>query len=283
MSMAFKTAGNRGAYDVVDEFDMKQFIESLPLFHGQIADVDNYKNFEALYMTPSNLKEGLERRKENIKDVQAIIFDLDYVPDLHELDHELMKLVNADVEFHAWQTPSSFGASKHENGMRLYLPLKNPIEPELLPQAVDEIIKNLVTYFQFNLLDFGADITASKTVGRLMGLPLQQMYVFSWYGSNRYEVQSKYVEKPKRKYTKHLTNQGASPERFVKDYIKKHNIPDLVLGENVHNILQQLIGALSKAGFSEEQAIEGLEFLSDVPTNGIDDIEKEVRTSTAYR
>lgn len=65
--------------------------------------------------------------------------------------------------------------------------------------------------------------------------------------------------------------------------MKKHNIPDLILGVNVHNTLQQLSGALAKAGFNEEQALEGLEFLSDVPTNGMADIEKEIITSNAFK
>ncbi|TYC50860.1 hypothetical protein ESZ50_01195 [Weissella muntiaci] len=281
--MAFKIAGNRGAYDVVDDFDIKIFIESLPLKIPPIVDVQTYKDFEATYFTPSNLIEGLTRRRENIKDIQAIIFDLDFVPDLHELDQDLMKLVNFDMEFHAWQTPSSLGSSKHEGGMRLYIPLSVPIEPKLLPQAVDEIVKTFILEVGINLLNYGADIKASKTVGRLMGLPLQQYLTFSWYGSWRYAVQSKY-KAPKHKSRKgRQTNRGVSPEKFVKDYMRKHNVPELVLGHNVHNTLQQLIGALSKAGFEQEQAIEGLEFLSGIPTHGMGDIEKEVMTSSAYK
>lgn len=290
--MAFKVAGNRGAYDVVDDFDMKEYMDSLPLYHDPIDDVQTFKDFEAMYFTPSNLKEGLARKKDNIADIQAIIFDLDNVESLHDLDKDMVKMSKVDLEFHAWQTPSSIGNGQHHGGMRLYIPLKESIEPRLLPQAVDELMNTLNQVLDVDLNKYGADITASKTIARLMGLPLQNYLTFSWYGSKKYKVNAKYVE-PKKATQKRwcrdfsqrklVTNRGESPETFVRDYMKKHNIPDLILGVNVHNTLQQLSGALAKAGFNEEQALEGLEFLSDVPTNGMADIEKEIITSNAFK
>lgn len=291
--MAFKVAGNRGGYDVVDDFDMNEFMMSLPLYHEHIDDVQTFKDFEAMYFTPSNLKEGLDRKKENIADVQAIIFDLDNVQDLHDLDKDMVKLSKVDLEFHAWQTPSSIGNGQHHGGMRLYIPLKEAIIPELLPQAVDELMNTLNQIVGVNIQKYGADITTSKTIARLMGLPLQNHLTFSWYGSKKYKVNAKYVKTKKQQsakrwysggaYNKRLTNYSDSPEKFVKDYMNKHNIPDLILGVNVHNTLQQLIGALDKAGFNQEQALEGLEFLSDIPTHGMADIEKEVASSNAFK
>lgn len=281
---AFKTSGNRGQYDVIDEFDVIEFYNSLPLHHDPIPDLQQFKDFQAWYFTPSNLKIGTTRSKDNIKDVQAIVFDLDDVPDWNEYLGDVLKMATTGVEFATWQTPSSIGHGKHKGGMRLYFPLAVPIMPELLSQAVDELVVELAK-IGFNLLNYGADLPSSRTIGRLMGLPLQRYMTFinssdqTW----KYQVTSQYEPpKPKKQWTRR-TNMKTSPEDFVRMYIKKHDVPQLVLGVNVHNILQQLIGALERAGFTEDEAMEGLEFLSDATENGLADIEKEVATSNAYK
>jgi hypothetical protein len=280
---AFKTAGNRGQYDLVDEFDIETYFNSLPLHHDPINDVQQFKDFHAWYLTPSNLKNGLARNKDNIADVQAIVFDLDRIVEIEEYIANIFELAKTGLEFATWQTPSSIGNGKHENAMRLFIPLDKPIEPLLLPQAVDELTIAMITNANFNVLDYGGDITTTKTIGRLNGLPLQRYLTIINPGSWRYRITSKYEPpKPKKKYVRR-TNMKTPPEEFVKMYMKKHDIPELILGVNVHNVLQQLIGALEKAGFAEDEAMEGLEFLADTTEHGMADIEKEVATSNAFK
>lgn len=282
---AFKLAGNRGAYDVVDDFDLNAYYQSLPFKKGEITDLFEFKNYQAQYFTPSDLNAGLERKRSNIKNIQAIVFDLDGVDNVTDLIIDAMTLSESNLEFALWQTPSSLSQQgNHVSGMRLYVPLDEPIEPKLLPQAVDEVVISLAT-FGLNVLNYGADLVASKTIGRLMGLPIQQYRTLRVGGQQswRYKVTSQYKEPKEKVHKRKRTTMKTAPDEFIKMYMRKHNIEQPTLGVNLHNTLQQLIGAMEKAGFSEDEVVEGLEMFADIAQKGMEDIEHEVKTSTAYR
>lgn len=93
MSYAIKKSGIYGDYDLTDDFDLIIYAESLPQFHDEIQDLDDFKSRQAQYFTPSNLKEGLRRSRDNIADVQGILFDLDQVQDRDELQHDFYTLL----------------------------------------------------------------------------------------------------------------------------------------------------------------------------------------------
>lgn len=170
MVSAFKKSGVFGGYDVVDDFDVILYANSVPYKHELVEDTEEFKTYQAQYFTPSALVEGLTRSRENIANIEGIVFDLDEVPDFLELRNLFYHmLIASKVEAYLWKTASGVFGGKHSNAVRLYIPLAEPIEPRLLPQAVDElalVLKNV----GIDVESFGVDIVASKTIGRLMGL-----------------------------------------------------------------------------------------------------------------
>lgn len=253
---AFKKSGIYGDYDVVDDFDVVAYAESLPVVHEPIKDVGEFKKVSAQYFTPSNLKNGLARNRMNIQDVQGIIFDLDGVDHWNELMKDFYDmLVKSKIEMYLWKTPSALALDgKHENGSRLYIPLGEAIAPELLPQAVDELARTFILG-GFNILSYGADLQASRTVGRLMGLPLQQKdTIVPWDIANRkrYKVKAK-LDKSSFQSTSYSEFVGALTDEptvenltnFIKRYADKHQITFNV-GER-DNSLTRIFGAVKKA------------------------------------
>ncbi|KRN77245.1 hypothetical protein [Weissella minor] len=253
---AFKKSGIYGDYDVVDDLDVVTYTESLPVVHEPIEDVDEFKKVSAQYFTSSNLKNGLARNRMNIQDVQGIIFDLDGVDHWEELMKDFYDmLVKSKIEMYLWKTPSALAADgKHANGSRLYIPLGEAIEPELLPQAVDELARIFILG-GFNILSYGADLQASRTVGRLMGLPLQQKdTIVPWdiVNRKRYKVQAK-LDRSSFQSTSDSEFVGALNDEptienltnFMKRYTDKHHITFNV-GER-DNSLTRIFGAVKKA------------------------------------
>ncbi|MHD0286825.1 hypothetical protein [Weissella tructae] len=244
-----------GDYDCVDELDVIEYVESLPDTHEPILDLKGFKTLSAQYFTPSDLIDGLARKKANIANIQGITFDLDSVPIWDELKSEFYTLlINSQVEAYLWKTPSSFAVeSDHENGARLFLPLGEPINPNHLDEAVREVVINLARG-GLNVLDYGADITASKTVGRLMGLPLQKKdTIVPWDMENRkrYKIQTPYTPKvSKENYAGGFGGFNEEPTvenltSFIERYTQKHGIT-FVVGER-DNSLTRVFGALKKA------------------------------------
>lgn len=253
---AFKKSGIYGDYDVVDDFDVVVYAESLPVVHEPIIDLEEFKKNSAQYFTPSNLKNGLTRSRMNIQDIQGILFDLDGVDHWEELMKDFYDmLVKSKIEMYLWKTPSALAVDgKHVNGSRLYVPLGEAIEPELLPQAVDELARTFILG-GFNILSYGADLQASRTVGRLMGLPLQQKdTIVPWdlADRKRYKVQAKldtstFHSTSESGFTGELNDDPTVENlaNFIKRYADKHNITFNV-GER-DNSLTRLFGALKKA------------------------------------
>ncbi|WP_371190521.1 hypothetical protein [Weissella viridescens] len=252
---AFKKSGIYGDYDVIDELDVITYVESLPIYHAPIDDLEAFKKVSAQYFTPSNLKEGLVRSRQNIADVQGITFDLDKVYDWSELMYEFYTMMTkSEIEMYLWKTPSAIASGGHENGSRLFVPLGESIDPELLPQAVDELTK-LFIFGGFNLLSYGADLQASKTIGRLMGLPLQQKdTIVPWDVENRkrYKIQatldrSSFKSTFESEFTGKLNDEPTveNMASFIERYAEKHQITFNV-GER-DNSLTRMFGALKKA------------------------------------
>ncbi|MBM7617284.1 hypothetical protein JOC36_000833 [Weissella uvarum] len=255
---AFKKSGIYGDYDVLDELDVVTYAESLPAVHEPIEDVSEFKKVSAQYFTPSNLKDGLTRSRENIKDVQGIIFDLDRVDNWHDLMSDFYEmLIKSKIEMYLWKTPSALALDgNHENGTRLYIPLGEPIRPELLPQAVEEVAKLLIIG-DFNILNYGADIQSSKTIGRLMGLPLQkQDTIVPWDLENRkrYKIQavldksiSTFQSTSESDFVGAMSDEPTveNMTNFINNYTEKHDITFNV-GER-DNSLTRVFGALKKA------------------------------------
>lgn len=272
---AFKKSGVFGDYDVVDELDVILYAESLPQLHEEIEDVSEFKKLSAQYFTPSNLKEGLTRSRENIADVQGIVFDLDIVDDLKEFQYEFYRfLISTQLETYTWLTPSGISSGKHKNGSRVFVPLAQAINPRLLNMAVDE----LLIYFAqsgFNLLNYGVDINASKTVGRLMGLPLQKSgTIVPWdmESTFRYEVKAELKDSgfvplmETKAFGFDDTSNPENLESFISRYCEKHDITFNV-GERDNN-LTKLIGAISKA-FS---TVDDSDLLDAMANAGISDM-----------
>lgn len=285
---AFKKSGIYDDYDVVDELDVIAYVESLPQKHEPIEDVDEFKKISAQYFTPSNLKDGLRRANSNVADIQGIVFDLDYVIDLSELQNDFYQFaINSQLEIYTWLTPSAIASNgKHTNGSRLFIPLETAINPRLLAQAVDELIVELATQ-GFNLLSYGVDITASKTIGRLMGLPLQkENTIVPWdiESTHRYTVKAKIIDSGFVPLLETNTfgfdngNDQQNLETFIARYCEKHQITFNV-GERDNN-LTKLIGAISKA-FSD---VDDSELLSAMEATGIssllDNPEKDILRKT---
>jgi hypothetical protein len=277
-------SGMIGDYDCVDELDVIEYVESLPVVHEPILDLKGFKTFSAQYFTPSDLLFGLTRKKANVANIQGITFDLDRVPVWDELKNEFYTLlINSQVEAYLWKTPSSFAIeSEHENGARLFLPLGEPIQPDHLDEAVREVVINLARA-GLNVLDYGADITASKTVGRLMGLPLQKKdTIVPWDMENRkrYKIQTPYV--PKVKTQSYSTGFGGFDEEptvdnltsFIERYTQKHGIT-FVVGER-DNSLTKVFGALKQAfnGIDETDLLSAFENAGIAST--LDNPEKDI-------
>lgn len=272
---AFKKSGVFGDYDVVDELDVVLYAESLPQCHEELEDVSEFKKISAQYFTPSNLKEGLTRSRENIADVQGIVFDLDIIDDLKEFQYDFYQLlISTQLEAYTWLTPSGISSGQHKNGSRVFVPLAKPISTRLLNQAVDEL---LISFAKsgFNLLNYGVDVNASKTVGRLMGLPLQKAgTIVPWdmESTFRYEVKAELKESgfvplmETKTFGFDDTSDPENLESFISRYCEKHDITFNV-GERDNN-LTKLIGAISKA-FS---TIDDSDLLDAMSNTGISDM-----------
>ena len=250
---AFKKSGVEGDYDVIDELDLIEYAESLPQLHEPIDDLDGFKHYSAQYFTPSDLKEGLTRRASNIKNIQGIIFDLDRVVDWNELMMSFYQLLTVSrIEMYLWQTPSALSDGGHSNGSRIYVPLDESIQPQLLTKAVDELV---ITFAQagLNLLEYGVDLTASKTVGRLMGLPLQKKNtIVPWDMEERfrYHVKAKYepsefVSTMDDGFSSLNEPTVENLSSFIAGYVEKHQI-GFAKGERDNN-LTKVYGALNRA------------------------------------
>lgn len=250
---AFKKSGVEGDYDVIDELDLIEYAESLPQLHEPIDDLDGFKHYSAQYFTPSDLKEGLTRRASNIKNIQGIIFDLDRVVNWNELMMSFYKLLTVSkIEMYLWQTPSALSDGGHSNGSRIYVPLDESIQPQLLTKAVDELV---ITFAQagLNLLEYGVDLTASKTVGRLMGLPLQKKNtIVPWDMEERFRYRIKAKYEPSEFVS--TMDDGFSSlneptvenlSSFIAGYVEKHQI-GFAKGERDNN-LTKVYGALNRA------------------------------------
>ena len=250
---AFKKSGVEGDYDVIDELDLIEYAESLPQLHEPIDDLDGFKHYSAQYFTPSDLKDGLTRRASNIKNIQGIIFDLDRVVDWNELMMSFYQLLTVSrIEMYLWQTPSALSDGGHSNGSRIYVPLAEAIQPQLLTKAVDELV---ITFAQagLNLLEYGVDLTASKTVGRLMGLPLQKKNtIVPWDMEERfrYHVKAKYepsefVSTMDDGFSSLNEPTVENLSSFITGYVEKHQI-GFAKGERDNN-LTKVYGALNRA------------------------------------
>ena len=287
MSYAIKKSGIYGDYDLTDDFDLIIYAESLPQFHDEIQDLDDFKSRQAQYFTPSNLKEGLTRSRENIADIQGILFDLDNVPDRDELQHDFYTLLTkTKLEVYLWLTPSAIAIGGHENGHRLFIPLAQAIAPRLLGQAVDELT---IAFAKagFNLLNYGVDLAASKTVSRLMGLPLQKSgTIVPWDIEERfrYKVKSELKESG---FVPIMAGDGFSGldsptvenlTSFISGYMDKHTIT-FNQGERDNN-LTRLIGAVAKAftGISDDDLLEALGNVG--VSQQLDNPEKDVTAKT---
>lgn len=289
MVSAFKKSGVMGGYDVVDEFDVILYANSLPYKHEIVDNTDDFKTYQAQYFTPSALTTGLTRSRENIKDVEGILFDLDDVPDfliLRDLFYKM--LINSKVEAYLWKTASSVFGGKHTNASRLYIPLRDPIEPRLLSQAVDELV-NVLKTVGIDVEKFGADIVSSKTIGRLMGLPIQQEgTIVPWDIKTRfrYKVKAIYEEaefKPLILPTfdnEFITTANGDTDLtgFVINYTKKHGIT-WFKGERDDN-LTRVIGAIKKAfpNSHDDEVYDAFE-ISGIASQ-LDHPEKDIRNKT---
>jgi hypothetical protein len=255
MVMAFKKSGVFGDYDVVDDLDLIRYANSVPAKHEPVEDYDYFKKYQAQYFTPSNLKNGLSRSADNIADVQGILFDLDEVDDLKALRHKFyLMMIKSKVEAYLWATPSSLFGGSHKNAQRLYIPLAEAINPNLLPVAVDELV-SVLNKIGINVSEYGADLTSSKTVGRLMGLPIQQVgTIVPWNISKRfrYRVKAKYVPEPQVATSEFqpmldldAMHHDDTLVGFVENYIKKHALT-WNKGERDDNLMK-VIGAIAVA------------------------------------
>jgi hypothetical protein len=290
VAYAFKKSGLHGEFDLVDDFDICEYVASLPSKREPINDVDDFKEFSAQYFTPSNLKSGLSRDRSNIKDIQAIVIDLDKITDWKEFLTNFYVLYHntTKMNVYAWQTPSTFGKGKHIGGGRIYVPLAEPIIPELLPQAVDELV---VAFAKsgFNLLDYGADLVASKTISRLMGLPLQQEWTLGPFGDKdrfNYRVKSVYTPTSFKSNFKSASDGWSGVdipteidiEAFIQAYTTKNHIT-WNHGERDDNLMK-VIGAIATA-FSQVnnddvyKAFEGVGI-----TSCLDHPERDIGTKT---
>lgn len=287
MSYAIKKSGIYGDYDLIDDFDLIIYAESLPQFHADIDDLNDFKSRQAQYFTPSNLKDGLTRSRDNIADIQGILFDLDSVPNREELKNDFYKLMTkTKLEMYMWLTPSAIATGGHENGHRLFIPLSMAIDPRLLGNAVDELT---IAFAKagFNLLNYGVDLTASKTVGRLMGLPLQKSgTIVPWDLPERFRYKVK-AELKDSGFVPILGGDGFSGlndptvenlTSFISGYMDKHSIT-FNQGERDNN-LTRLIGGVDKAfvGVSDDDLLEALDNVGVLQQ--LDNPVKDVTTKT---
>lgn len=289
MMYAFMKSGVYGDYDCVDELDVIEYVESLPLKHEPVTDIDSFKKNSAQYFTPSDLKEGLARNRANIANVHGLTFDLDRVPDYNELVHDFLAvLTTSQIEMYLWKTPSAiYSGNAHENGARLFIPLGEPIHPEHLNDAISEVFLNL-NKAGLNMLNYGYDVEASKTVGRLMGLPLQQedtIVPWDMPERKRYKIQAKYVPKPKNVFGSGGFGGFAEEPNvdnltsFITSYTQKHGITFLK-GERDNN-LTRVLGALKTAfnGINESDLLDAFENsgISSQLDNPVQDITRKTK------
>ncbi|WP_349533972.1 hypothetical protein [Leuconostoc citreum] len=289
MVSAFKKSGVMGSYDVVDDFDVITYADSFPYKHEPVQDTNEFKTYQAQYFTPSSLVEGLTRSRENIKDIEGILFDLDEVPDfliLRDLFYKM--LIQSKVEAYLWKTASAVFGGKHKNAARLYVPLRKPIKPQLLAPAVDELVI-VLRRVGIDVEEYGADIVASKTLGRLMGLPIQQEgTIVPWDIKDRfkYQVKATYIEpefKPLMLPTYDSdfikTDEGDTDLiGFVINYTKKHNIT-WFKGERDNN-LTRVIGAIKKAfpNVHDDEVYDAFEITGIA--SQLDNPEKDIKNKT---
>lgn len=289
MVSAFKKSGVMGGYDVVDEFDVILYANSLPYKHEIVDNTDDFKTYQAQYFTPSALVEGLTRSRENIKDIEGILFDLDEVPDfliLRDLFYKM--LINSKVEAYLWKTASSIFGGKHTNASRMYIPLREPIAPRLLSQAVDELVIGLKKV-GIDVEEYGADLVSSKTIGRLMGLPIQQEgTIVPWDIKTRFKYKVKSVfQEPEFKplilptYDSNFIqteNGDTDLIGFIVNYTKKHGIT-WFKGERDDN-LTRVIGAIKKAfpNSHDDEVYDAFE-VSGIASQ-LDHPEKDIRNKT---
>lgn len=293
---AFKKSGIYGDYDVVDELNVIEYIESLPFKHSFVEDVDDFKRVQAQYFTPSNLKQGLSRSRANVADIQGVLFDLDFVPNQNDLKLAFYELLTmSKVEAYLWLTPSGIWNGKHRGASRIFIPLAEPIVPELLSDAVDELLRLFATLnqkmtYDLNLLDYGVDIKASKTVGRLMGLPVQQEgCIVPWdiQGRFRYKVKAEYKPsqfKPVRSTSSDdgfLRLDDPTPDNlqsFILSYCSKHGIT-WQKGQRDDNLMK-VIGAVKEAfSLVDEQDLLKAFYETGIASN-LDNPEKDILGKT---
>ncbi|TYC48793.1 hypothetical protein ESZ50_07910 [Weissella muntiaci] len=291
---AFKKSGVHGSYDLIEELDVIEYLESLTYEHEKVEDVEYFKKYQAQYFTPSTLKNGLERNRENIVDVQGIVFDLDVVSDFQELQLAFYEaLTISKVEMYLWLTPSGIWNGGHLNASRLFIPLAEPIHPSVLSDAVDELILlfarlNQQMKHEFNLLSYGIDITASKTVSRLMGLPIQQKgSIVPWDVEDRfrYKVKAEYHESSFVLVTGvqngFITFDEANEENltsFISSYVSKHQV-GFYKGVRDNNLIK-VIGAVKTAfnGIDENDLLKA--FYNAGIAQQLDNPEKDILSKT---
>ena len=286
---AFMKSGVYGDYDCVDEFDVIAYVESLPLKHEPVTDIESFKKFSAQYFTPSDLKDGLARNRSNISNIHGLTFDLDRVPEYQELVHEFLTvLTKSKIEMYLWKTPSAiYSDSDHENGARLFIPLGAPIHPDHLSDAIREVFLCLCNA-GLNMLNYGYDVEASKTVGRLMGLPLQQedtIVPWDMPDRKRYKIQTEYIPKPKNIFKGGgFGNFEEEPNvdnlaSFITSYTSKHGI-GFAKGERDNN-LTRVFGALKTAfnGIDESDLLSAFEQsgIAQLLDNPAQDITRKAR------
>lgn len=291
---AIKKSGVHGDYDLMDDFDVIEYLESLDYEHEKVEDIEYFKRYQAQYFTPSSLKKGLERNRENIEDIQGIIFDLDIVPDYKELQMAFYEaLTISKVEMYLWLTPSGIWKGQHLNASRLFIPLAEPIHPSVLSAAVDELILvfaklNQRMKYEFNLLSYGVDLTASKTVSRLMGLPVQQKgSVVPWDIEERfrYKVKAEYHESSFIPVTSHqdgfITFDEPNEDNltsFISSYVSKHQV-GFYKGVRDNNLIK-VIGAVKTAfsGIDEGDLLKA--FYNAGIAQQLDNPEKDILSKT---
>ncbi|GAK32040.1 hypothetical protein WOSG25_250110 [Weissella oryzae SG25] len=291
---AFKKSGVRGPYDVIEELDVIHYLRSVPFEHEKVEDIEYFKKNQAQYFTPSALIEGLDRNRENILDIQGIVFDLDVVPDWNELKYAFYDVLTiSKIEMYLWLTPSGIWNGKHLNASRLFIPLAEPINPNLLSDAVDELIKlfanlNQRTKHELNLLSYGVDIATSKTISRLMGLPIQQKgSIVPWDVEERfrYKVKAEYhastfqpVLAPEDDFMRLDEPNEENLTSFISGYVDKHKI-GFYKGVRDNNLIK-IIGAVKTAFNDVDESDLLAAFFNAGIAQQLDNPEKDILRKT---
>ena len=279
MKIAMTRSVKLDHYLVTGDVKLINLVDDLPVEFELKCSLSEYKHNEMRYFSPVILKEGLERRKSNIKFVTAIVLDLDNIPDTKMFYRDLNKLNVAD--YYVWKTISNYSDEGHTNGRRLVFELREPIYPYQLENASKKMIDTFKR-MGFDATKYGLDTKAMIDPARLSGFALSQTETYHNIGKTyRVDPNTKAVDTTLSTDTR---GEGVDdPEKFIKNYIRKHNVPKPVLGVNVHFTLQRLIGVLYFAGVSEKDALEALLWLSKYTTNGEEDIEREIQQNPSYK